>query len=422
MSCWSDASRHPPRNAPLVFQRKLLCTVALSGAAVATTSLVGCDTGNTEPTGIDKVALGRVDGKDRAMLLMDLLQSYFVHRLANISKEYDDPTVEYPEKAFKVVNWLRNEGINGGGSRFQVENSAMFNRASVNVSSMDYHDRPQYPIKAVNALSVILHPRNPYAPSIHFHLCYMETRHGSPYWRMIADLNPSIPRHEDTLMFKDSLRPVFDKYPQMFEDAMDFGKHYFYIPTMDRTRGVAHLFVAKLSDDEVSTDSATNLAATLAETVIDTYTQIVEDALRRNPINSITKDARDAQIAYHTLYLFQVITLDRGTTYGLLAHNQNDIGTLGSIPTVVDRSLLERWVAHVELPPLTSILLRNVVNALPSNVESDSSLCNITDEIRQVLANTVRNHFKDNPEAVALQAAMDMQSWEKRQKTYKART
>ena len=38
----------------------------------------------------------------------------------------------------------------------------------------------------------------------------------------------------------------------------------------------------------------------------------------------------------HSLF-FQVLTLDRGTTHGLLAHGDNDVGTLGSLPNFVSK-------------------------------------------------------------------------------------
>ena len=41
---------------------------------------------------------------------------------------------------------------------------------------------------------------------------------------------------------------------------------------------------------------------------------------------------RKKQLAYHTRYFYQVLLLDRGTTAGLLVHDDNDVGTLGSLP------------------------------------------------------------------------------------------
>ena len=44
------------------------------------------------------------------------------------------------------------------------------------------------------------------------------------------------------------------------------------------------------------------------------------------------------------------MTLDRGTTSGLLIHNDNDVGVLGSIPSHVNRKTLESWVAKQKEP------------------------------------------------------------------------
>jgi coproporphyrinogen III oxidase len=106
------------------------------------------------------------------------------------------------------------------------------------------------------------------------------------------------------------------------------------------------------------------LAKQLAESTIDTYTAIVQAAMDARPLASVTDEEWAAQLQYHSLYLFQVLTLDRGTTHGLLAHSENDVGTLASLPGVlilyctrtvlilysclcpgaIDRPLLEEWL------------------------------------------------------------------------------
>ena len=75
--------------------------------------------------------------------------------------------------------------------------------------------------------------------------------------------------------------------------------------------------------------------------VIDSYLEILQSALATYP--DADDAARAEQLAYHTLYLFQVLTLDRGTTSGLLVHDQNDLGIMGSLPARVDRDLLASW-------------------------------------------------------------------------------
>jgi coproporphyrinogen III oxidase len=103
------------------------------------------------------------------------------------------------------------------------------------------------------------------------------------------------------------------------------------------------------------------------------------------------------QQAYHTLYLFQVLTLDRGTTSGLLVHDQNDVGIMGSLPAQIDKTLLASWKEKLVAPQ--DQLLAEILKVLP-----DDSPCVIDENIKLALASVVRQHYKSNPKALALQA------------------
>ena len=166
------------------------------------------------------------------------------------------------------------------------------------------HVEANYPIDSATALSVIIHPRNPHAPSMHFHIrcgpsqltispsapskgcvllgmpaprcmhgsansiadtdamtmagsalllrlpvvragvsSFMEMRQKGNYWRMIADLNPSIASSEDTAAFKANLGTIKHLDKDLQEDAFTFGDRYFYIPALDTHRGACHLYV-----------------------------------------------------------------------------------------------------------------------------------------------------------------------------------
>jgi coproporphyrinogen III oxidase len=102
-----------------------------------------------------------------------------------------------------------------------MASTPIFNRASLNVSAVHYDDKPKYPVKSATALSVILHPNNPLAPSMHFHISWMEPRNGKPYWRMIADLNPAIPNSAATAIFEKSLQKVVSA--DLYADSKIFG-------------------------------------------------------------------------------------------------------------------------------------------------------------------------------------------------------
>jgi coproporphyrinogen III oxidase len=47
------------------------------------------------------------------------------------------------------VAWLRDGGSHGGGTRYELEGTRLFNRASVNVSSVHYRDKPKYLLRHI---------------------------------------------------------------------------------------------------------------------------------------------------------------------------------------------------------------------------------------------------------------------------------
>jgi coproporphyrinogen III oxidase len=289
------------------------------------------------------------------------------------------------------VEWLRDGGRHGGGDRLACGGTAVFDRASINVSSVHYDDEPDRVLSSATALSTIIHPRNPHAASVHMHHSWTEMREGGGYWRMMADLNPAIPDANDTRRFVATLRAAAG---EVYAEASAQGDRYFQIPALDRHRGVAHFYLEGYSSGDFEVDAA--LARGIGEAVIDCYAELLQQAISRHPQPS--QAARSEQLAYHTLYLFQVLTLDRGTTSGLLVHDQNDVGILGSLPGHVDRDLLASWATRVEAPQ--DALVRALVEALP-----DANPCPVDDATRQGLAAVLREHYCAYPEALELQAS-----------------
>ena len=112
------------------------------------------------------------------------------------------------------------------------------------------------------------------------------------------------------------------------------------------------------------------------------------------------------QIDYHTLYLYQVLTLDRGTTSGLLVHDQNDLGTMGSLPRQVNLELLDQWSKIGD--PLRNWLTGELVRTLRDG-RTDSAVNNVVvDEAKRLaLAETVRMFYRKHPEAIKTQAPED---------------
>lgn len=322
----------------------------------------------------------------KALQLVEAIQGRFVAELEKLGRNRGVP------QAFEPLDWLRDGGIHGGGRRFESGGTQIFGRASVNVSQVHYDDDPGKKLGSATALSTIIHPENPHAPSVHIHISWTELRNGKGYWRMMADLNPSIEDPAATRAFAAGLRQAA---PEQYDHAQQQGDLYFFIPALGRPRGVTHFYLENYSTGDPPADAA--LARGVGEAAIDRYVELLSDALDREASDA----ERSAQLSYHTLYFFQVLTLDRGTSAGLLVHDQNDIGILGSLPAHVDRELLAAWEPRVDSPQ--DELLRRIVEVLP-----DSSPAPVTIEAKKEFAAIIREHYRKYPQALKLQAAADI--------------
>lgn len=318
-----------------------------------------------------------------ALSLVSALQKRFVGGLQTTQE-----TVE--PASFGPVSWLRDEGNHGGGIRLATGGTEVFNRASVNVSHVHYDDLPHRRLACATALSTIVHPAHPQIPSLHCHISWTELKDGSGGWRWMADLNPAIPNPSDTERFNEALAEAAGVH---LEEGRQQGERYFWIPALGRHRGVAHFYLEGHRTGDAQADE--RQAQHFGETILDAYVGLVTDALRR--VAPPSEEERALQLAYHTLYLFQVLTLDRGTTSGLLVHSNNDVGVLGSLPSHVDPVLLARWRGAMPAPQ--EQLLDALIAALSPGCPSP-----VTEDAKRRLAQACRRHYQRFPSALELQA------------------
>ncbi len=324
----------------------------------------------------------------RAYRLVTRLQSRFVQGLERLAEHRDN------SQPFTAVQWLRDKGRHGGGTRFETADGNLFERGSVNVSQVHYDDMADKKLGSANAISTIIHPLHPLAPSVHIHISWTEMKDDTGYWRMMADLNPSNENPAHTAQFFAALEAAA---PVQFEAAKAQGERYFFIPALGRHRGVAHFYLENYRSGDAETDIA--LAQSVGEAAIDTYLDILTDAF--NNISEATNEQYANRVAYHTLYFFQVLTLDRGTTTGLLVHNQNDIGIMGSLPAYVDKELLVTWLSRMQTPQ--DELLKALIAALPAQ---NPALVDAA--TKKKLAAVIRAHYGKYPQAIDTQASGDV--------------
>ena len=313
----------------------------------------------------------------QALAFVEALQNRFVAGLERVGG-----------KPFKSTEWLRDDGSHGGGVRLDISDSELLGRAAVNVSQVQYDDDSSRKLASASAISTIVHPVHPHAPSVHIHISWTELKRGKGYWRIMADLNPALPNADQSGRFVQSLRKAASSE---FLAAEQQGDRYFFIPALGRHRGIVHFYLENHNSGDFVADLG--LAQRVGEAAIDTYL-----ALLAEPVPVATDADFAAQLAYHTLYFYQVLTLDRGTTAGLLVHSQNDVGILGSLPPKVDKNLLASWRSRMEEPQ--GKLLDGILATLPHE-----EICTIDDFVKQKLAAAVRFHYQTHPEALDLQAS-----------------
>lgn len=330
--------------------------------------------------------LATSDNAINALIMLSQAQDHFVKQLSQLCTDNDLPA------QFSAKEWLRDNGSHGGGVRFEAPQNSIFNQASVNVSQIQYEDNPEKAFISASALSTIIHPINPLAPSVHIHVSWTHLRTGKSYWRLMADLNPAIVCDEDTATFNDALQALGGQY---FDVAKVAGDNYFYIPALEIHRGVSHFYLEGFNPEN---EDGIKYARQFLLGIIDTYLAIFNRHLKQAVISerTISEHQKQLQLDYHTRYFYQVLTLDKGTTAGLLIHNQNDLGTLGSLPRFINRQLLVNWIDKTPAP--RNHLVKAIVSTLPiTPPENATQLCEITDEIKMKITQVMRDHYKQYP-------------------------
>lgn len=160
------------------------------------------------------------------------------------------------ESQLRVDQWDREAG--GGGVTRIISGPGHIEKAAINFSAV-FGPTPAGLSERVAAgstefyatgVSIIVHPRNPNAPTFHANIRYFETDNGSRWFGGGADLTPYYLFEEDATHFHEVLKAVCDSHPiadyRAWKLACD---RYFYLPHRGEARGVGGLFFDHLSDE-----------------------------------------------------------------------------------------------------------------------------------------------------------------------------
>src|SRR5258708_2105533 len=157
--------------------------------------------------------------------------------------------LEKLDRPFKRDPWQRPEG--GGGLTCIVESGELFERGGVSLSRVQGPAlpasasalRPQLAGRAYDAMgvSLVLHPRNPYCPTVHLNVRFFSTKEENPVWWFGGgmDLTPYYGFEDYARHFhatcKQALAPSGAEYYPKFKPWCD---EYFRLKPRGDPRGI----------------------------------------------------------------------------------------------------------------------------------------------------------------------------------------
>ena len=233
-----------------------------------------------------------------------------------------------PTSRFGSHTWERPGG--GGGTARVLEGGEVLERAGINVSAVHGDAVPASLAKShpgsegkpyfATGISMVIHPRNPYAPAFHANYRYFEV--GGEFDRSDiwwfgggADMTPSYPFAEDAIHFHKTLKAQCERHPvgdyDTFKATCD---SYFYLKHRREMRGVGGIFFDELSPvgkGDFETDFA---FATDGVRTIETAYLPVLTARKDTPYG---ERERQWQLLRRGRYVEFNLVYDRGTTFGL---------------------------------------------------------------------------------------------------------
>ena len=243
------------------------------------------------------------------------------------------------DAAFSYTAWQRDDpdGQPGGGGVRGVMKGKIFEKVGVNVSTVGGTFNPDFaasingaaedPSFLATGISLVAHMANPHVPAVHMNTRFLTTT--KKWFGGGADLNPPLPKQEDTDGFHARLRAACSPYgPDVYERYAKWAEDYFYIPHRAVHRGVGGIFYDHLEADSAAQfDRNFHFSRDVGEAFLDVYPAIV----RRRMNEPWNETDRQQMLEWRGRYAEFNLLYDRGTLFGLKSGGNID-AILMSLP------------------------------------------------------------------------------------------
>ncbi|KAH7117767.1 coproporphyrinogen III oxidase [Dendryphion nanum] len=279
-------------------------------------------------------------------------------RMEKFIKEHQKKIVAELEKVdgqnFTIDTWQRPEG--GGGITCVLQDGNVFEKAGVNTSVV-YGRLPRAAIQKMRAnhkaldpsvesleffaagLSMVLHPSNPNAPTVHLNYRYFETADETGatnawWYGGGCDLTPSYLFDEDAIHFHRTIKEACDAHDRAYYPRFkEWCDGYFSNKHRGESRGIGGIFFDDLDSTEKDQEQLFSFVQDCLSAFLPSYIPIIEK--RKNM--PFTDDMKKWQQLRRGRYVEFNLVHDRGTAFGLNTPGSRVESILMSLP------LTARW-------------------------------------------------------------------------------
>ena len=227
---------------------------------------------------------------------------------------------------FQQDLWEREGG--GGGRTRVIENGAVFEKGGVNISAV-HGALPPAMQKYFNVgevdffacgLSLVIHPKNPFVPTVHANWRYFEMYDQTgkvidSWFGGGQDLTPYYLFEEDARHFHQTCKQACDKHhPDFYSDFKEKCDAYFYNSHREEARGIGGLFFDYCrANEQMDMDDWYAFVTEVGDSFLEAYLPIVKQR-KALPYEA---QHRDWQEIRRGRYVEFNLVHDKGTLFGL---------------------------------------------------------------------------------------------------------
>eukprot|EP01066_Platyproteum_vivax_P009072 Platyproteum_vivax@DN3962_c0_g1_i1.p1 len=253
---------------------------------------------------------------------------------------------------FRKIPWQRDDPKEGGGVTCVMADGKHFEKAGVNISNINCRLSPKTqqdmtsrlnlenltdskaPLRCLaNGLSLVIHPKNPKAPTTHcnyrlFQLVDEKSGKNIAWWfGGGSDLTPSFVDEDEAKEFHQVHKEICDKHdPTYYPRFKRWCDRYFWLPHREENRGIGGIFF----DDQNDKDPEEIMA--FSKDCLNAFAKAYAPLVQKHKNDDFTEEEKKWQQLRRGRYTEYNLMEDRGTKFGFQTPGARTEAILMSLP------------------------------------------------------------------------------------------